>query len=136
RVFWGANEELPDGESQTPPTPHDEDEHEPIFIQPHDLDFVPEPIHPEYIPLEDEHILLAEEEPLLLVVSPTEESPGYVAESDHKEDPKEYEDDETEYGTINYPMNEGDDGDDDDGDSSGDDTDNEDKDEEDEEEDT
>nr|GFA72558.1 hypothetical protein [Tanacetum cinerariifolium] len=126
RVFWGANEELSDGgsprvimygynglpmlpvappspdyipgpeEPQTPPTPQDEDEHEHMFIQPHDPDFVPEPIHPEYIPLEDEHILLAEELPLPPVVSPTAESPGYVAESDPEEDPEEYEDDETE----------------------------------------
>nr|GFA29004.1 hypothetical protein [Tanacetum cinerariifolium] len=91
RVFWGANEELSDGgpsrvivygydglpklpvappspdyrpeEPQTPPTPQDEDVHEPMFIQPHDLDFVPEPIYPEYIQLEDEHILPAKEQP-------------------------------------------------------------------------
>nr|GEV49337.1 hypothetical protein [Tanacetum cinerariifolium] len=47
-----------------------------MFIQPHDPDFVPETIYPEYIPLEDEHILLAEEQPLPPVVSPTAESPG------------------------------------------------------------
>nr|GEX34895.1 hypothetical protein [Tanacetum cinerariifolium] len=35
-----------------------------------------EPIYPEYIPLEDEHILLAEEQPLPPVVSPTAESLG------------------------------------------------------------
>nr|GFA21217.1 hypothetical protein [Tanacetum cinerariifolium] len=63
RVFWGADEELSDGdyipdpeEPQTPPALQDEDEHEPMFIQPHDPDFVPKPIYPEYIPLEDEHI--------------------------------------------------------------------------------
>nr|GFA29716.1 hypothetical protein [Tanacetum cinerariifolium] len=56
---------------------------------------MPELIYPEYIPLEDEHILLAEEQPLPPVVSPTAESPGYVVESDPEEDPKEYEDDET-----------------------------------------
>nr|GFA71006.1 hypothetical protein [Tanacetum cinerariifolium] len=60
-----------------------------MFIQPHDPDFVPEPRYPEYIPLEDEHILLAEEQPLPLVVSPTAESLGYVAESDPEEDPEE-----------------------------------------------
>ncbi|GKE36651.1 hypothetical protein Tco_1460056, partial [Tanacetum coccineum] len=59
--------------------------------------------------------------------------PGYVAESDPKEDLEEYEDDETEDGPVDYPMDEGDDGDDDDGDSSGDDADDEDKDEEEEE---
>nr|GEW58678.1 putative reverse transcriptase domain-containing protein [Tanacetum cinerariifolium] len=157
RVFWGANEELSDGGSlrvivygydglpmlpvalpspdyipgpKEPPTLQDEDEHKPMFIQPHDLDFVPKPIYPEYIPLEDKHILLAKEQPLLPVVSHTAESPGYVAESDLEEDLEEYEDDEIEDGPVDYPMDEGDDGDDDDGDSSGDDA--NDKDEEDE----
>nr|GEW06138.1 retrotransposon protein, putative, Ty3-gypsy subclass [Tanacetum cinerariifolium] len=164
RVFWGADEELSDGgppwvimygydglpmlpvappspdyipgpeEPQTPPAPQDEDEHEPMFIQPHDLDFVPEPIHPEYIPLEYEHILLAEEQSLPPVVSPTAESAGYVAESDPEEDPEEYEDDETEDGPVDYPMDGGDNGDDDDDDSSGYNVDDEDEYEEDEEE--
>nr|GFA62689.1 hypothetical protein [Tanacetum cinerariifolium] len=62
-------------EPHTPPAPQDEDEHELMFIQPHDPDFVPELIYPEYIPLEDEHILPAEEQPLPHVVSPTAESP-------------------------------------------------------------
>nr|GFA21337.1 hypothetical protein [Tanacetum cinerariifolium] len=121
-------------EPQTPPAPQDEDEHEPMFIQPHDLDFVLEPIYPEYIPLEDEHILSAEEQPLPPVVSPTAESPGYVAKSDLEEDPEEYVDDETEDGPVDYLMDGGDDGDDDDDDSSRDDADDEDEDEEDEEE--
>nr|GEW44545.1 putative ribonuclease H-like domain-containing protein [Tanacetum cinerariifolium] len=64
--------------------------------EPHDPDFVPEPIYPEYIPLEEEHVLSAEEQPLPPVVSPTTESPEYVAESDPEEDLEEYEDDETE----------------------------------------
>ncbi|GKB40224.1 hypothetical protein Tco_0885166 [Tanacetum coccineum] len=102
RVFWGADEELctylPPEEPQTPPVPQDEDEREPMFIQPHDPDYVPEPMYPEYIPLEDEHVFLAEEQPLPPVVSPTAESPGYVVESDPEEDPEEYEDDETEDG--------------------------------------
>nr|GEU74472.1 hypothetical protein [Tanacetum cinerariifolium] len=54
-------------------------------------------------------------------------------ESDLKEDPEKYEDDESEDGPIDYPIDGGDDVDDDDGDSSGDDDDNEDEDEEDEE---
>ncbi|GKE00076.1 putative reverse transcriptase domain-containing protein [Tanacetum coccineum] len=91
RVFWEADEELSDGgsprvivygynglpmqpvapsspgyipgpeEPQTPPVPQDEDEREPMFIQPHDPDYVPEPIYPEYIPLEDEHVFLVED---------------------------------------------------------------------------
>ncbi|GKF95819.1 hypothetical protein Tco_0288554, partial [Tanacetum coccineum] len=70
-------------EPQTPPVPQDEDEREPMFIQAHDPDYVPEPVFP------------AEEQPLPLVDLPTAESPGYVAESDLEEDPEEYEDEET-----------------------------------------
>nr|GEZ47866.1 hypothetical protein [Tanacetum cinerariifolium] len=102
--------------------------------EPHDPDFVQEPIYPEYIPLKDEHVLLAEEQPLPLVVLPIAESPEYVAESDPEEDPEDYEDDETEDGLVDYPMDGGDDGDDDDGDSSGDNANDEDDDKEDEEE--
>nr|GEV99866.1 putative reverse transcriptase domain-containing protein [Tanacetum cinerariifolium] len=109
---------------------HHRTKHELMFIQPHDPDFVPEPIYPEYIPLEDEHILPTEEQPLPPVVSPTAESPGYVTESDPEEDPKEYEDDETEDGLVDYPMAGGDDDDD----SSGYDADDEDEGKEDEEE--
>ncbi|GKA60589.1 hypothetical protein Tco_0759996 [Tanacetum coccineum] len=164
RVFWGADKEISNGgpprvivygydglpmqpvsppspdyipgpeEPQTPLVPQDEDEHEPMFIQPHDPDYVSEPIYPEYIPLEDEHVFLVEKQPLPHVDSPTAESPGYVTESDPEEDPEEYEDDKTEDGLVDYPIDGGDDGDDDDGDSSGDDTDDEDEDEEDEEE--
>nr|GEY77428.1 reverse transcriptase domain-containing protein [Tanacetum cinerariifolium] len=75
-------------------------------------------MYPEYIPLEDEHVLPAEEQPLPPVASPTAESPGYVAESDPEEDPKEYENDESEDIPVDYPMDEGHDGDDDDGNSS------------------
>ncbi|GKE79330.1 hypothetical protein Tco_1545450, partial [Tanacetum coccineum] len=75
------------------------------------------------------HEFLAEEQPLPPVVSPTAESPGYVVELDPEEDPEEYEDDETEDGSVDYPMDEGEDGDDDDGDSFGDDADEEDEDE-------
>ncbi|GKE58577.1 hypothetical protein Tco_1497762, partial [Tanacetum coccineum] len=121
-------------EPQTPPVPQDEDEHETMSIQPHDPDYVPEPIYPQYIPLEDEHVFPVEEQPLPPIDSPTAKSPGYVAESDPKEDPEEYEDDETKDGPVDYPIDGGDDGDDDDGDSSGDDADDEDEDEEEEEE--
>ncbi|GKG57811.1 hypothetical protein Tco_0587409, partial [Tanacetum coccineum] len=75
--------------------PQDGDEHEPMFIQTHDPDYVPEPIYPEYIPLEDEHVFLIEEQPLPPVDLPTAESPGCVAESNPEKDPEEYEDDET-----------------------------------------
>ncbi|GKG28060.1 hypothetical protein Tco_0406387, partial [Tanacetum coccineum] len=79
RVFWGADEEISDGGSprvivygydglsmqpvappspdyipgledpQTPPVPQDEDEREPMFVQAHDPEYVPEPIYHEYI---------------------------------------------------------------------------------------
>ncbi|GKB47931.1 hypothetical protein Tco_0898684 [Tanacetum coccineum] len=115
------------GRPVAPPSPDHihgpEDEREPMFIQPQDPDYVPEPIYPEYIPLEDEHVFLVEEQPLPPVDSPTAESPGYVAESDPGEDLEEYEDDETEDGPVDYPM---DGGDDDDGYSSRDDADDED----------
>ncbi|GKA92918.1 hypothetical protein Tco_0814843 [Tanacetum coccineum] len=159
RVFWGADEEISDGGSprvivygynglpmqpvsppsldyipgledpQIPPVPQDEDEREAMFIQPHDPDYVPDPIYLEYIPLEDEHEFPAEEQPLPPVVSPTAELPGYVTESDSEEDPEEYEDDETEDGPVDYPVDGGEDGDDDDDDSSRDDADDEDEDE-------
>nr|GFB19242.1 hypothetical protein [Tanacetum cinerariifolium] len=138
--FWGicffgmeqpySPEAAPRSPIQTPPVPQGEDEREPMFIQPHDPDYVPEPIHPKYIPLEDEHVLLAEEQPLPHVISPTAESPEYVTESDPEEDPEEYEDDETEDGPVDYLMDRGDDGDDDNDESSGDDTNDEDEDEE------
>ncbi|GJZ95882.1 hypothetical protein Tco_0668216 [Tanacetum coccineum] len=108
---------------QTPPVPQDEDEREPMFIHPHDPDYVPESIYHEYIPLEDEHEFPAEEQSLPHVVLPTAESPGYVVESDPEEDPEEYEDYETKDGPVDYPINGGEDEDDDDDDSSGDDAD-------------
>nr|GEV88609.1 hypothetical protein [Tanacetum cinerariifolium] len=103
--------------------------------EPHDLDFVPEPIYPEYIPLEDEHILSTEGQPLPPIVSPTAESSGYVAKSDPKEDHEEYEEDEVKDGPVDYHMDGGDYGDDDDDDnSSGYDADDEDEDNKDKEE--
>ncbi|GJT11736.1 putative reverse transcriptase domain-containing protein [Tanacetum coccineum] len=131
RVFWGADEEISDGGSPRVIVYG----YDGLPMQPaQDPDYVLEPMYPEYIQLEDEHVFPAEEQPLPPVDSPTAESPGYVAESDPEEDPEEYEDDETEDGPVDYPMDGGDDGDDDDGDSSGDDADDEDEDEEDEEE--
>ncbi|GKG03433.1 hypothetical protein Tco_0311069, partial [Tanacetum coccineum] len=82
--------------------------------------------------MEDEHEFPSEEQSLPPVVSPTAESPGYVTESDPKEDLEEYEDDETKDGPVDYPMDGGDDEDDDDDDSSKDDVNDEAEDEEDE----
>ncbi|GJW05708.1 hypothetical protein Tco_1568131 [Tanacetum coccineum] len=106
RVFWGADEEISDGE----------------------------PVYLSIIPWRYEQWSCDEEQPLPPVDSPTAESPGYVAESDPEEDLEEYEDDETEDGPVDYPMDGGDDGDDDDGDSFRDDADDEDEDDDDDEE--
>ncbi|GKG47189.1 hypothetical protein Tco_0504386, partial [Tanacetum coccineum] len=47
-----------------------------MFIQPYDPDYVSEPIYPEYIPLEDEHVFPVEEQPLPPVDSPTAALPS------------------------------------------------------------
>ncbi|GKB32612.1 hypothetical protein Tco_0872013 [Tanacetum coccineum] len=116
RVFWGADEEISDGGSPRVivlgydglPMQPDEDEREPMFIQPHDPDYVPEPIYPEYIPLEDEHVFPVEEQPLPPVDSPTAESPGYVTELDPEEDQEEDdaddEDEDEEEGEEEHPA--------------------------------
>ncbi|GJT81595.1 hypothetical protein Tco_1055937 [Tanacetum coccineum] len=75
------------------------------------LDFVPEPMYPEYIPQEDE-ILSAEEQPLPAAASPTADSPGYVPESDPKEEPEE-DDEDPEEDPADYPADRDDDDDDD-----------------------
>ncbi|GJT02388.1 hypothetical protein Tco_0823557 [Tanacetum coccineum] len=71
-------------------------------------EFVPEPVYPEFMPPEDE-VFPAEEQPLLAAVSPTTDSPRYIADSDLKEDEEDPEEDPT-----NYPIDRGDDDDDDD----------------------
>ncbi|GKC15740.1 putative reverse transcriptase domain-containing protein [Tanacetum coccineum] len=58
--------------------PQDEDEREAMFIQPHDPDYVLEPIYPEYIPLEDEHVFSVEEQPLPPIYSTILLIPGEV----------------------------------------------------------
>ncbi|GJZ51292.1 hypothetical protein Tco_0605807, partial [Tanacetum coccineum] len=116
RVFWGADEEISDGGIPRvivlgyyglPIQP----------VAPPSLDYIPGPEDPQTPP------------PLPPVDSSTAESPGYVTESDPKEDLEEYEDDEKEDGPVDYPMDGGDDRDDDDGDSSRDDANDEDEDE-------
>ncbi|GKD64343.1 hypothetical protein Tco_1306451, partial [Tanacetum coccineum] len=94
------------------------------------LDFVPEPMYPEYMPLEDK-ILPAEEQPLPAAASPTANSPGYVLESDPEEEPEE-DDEDPEEDPADYPADKDDDEEEEE--PSGDDADNEDKDEEEEEE--
>ncbi|GJX93728.1 hypothetical protein Tco_0348314 [Tanacetum coccineum] len=62
---------------------------------PHPLDFIPEPMYPEYMPLEDE-ILPAKEQPLPATASPIADSPGYVPESDLEEEPEADDDEDLE----------------------------------------
>ncbi|GKF75497.1 hypothetical protein Tco_0224941, partial [Tanacetum coccineum] len=83
-------------EPQTPPVPQDEDEREPMFIQPQDPDYVPEPIYPEHIPLDDEHMFPVEEQPLPPVDSPTAESPGDDGDDDDGDSSGDNADDEDE----------------------------------------
>ncbi|GKB53428.1 hypothetical protein Tco_0904181, partial [Tanacetum coccineum] len=59
------------------------------------LDYVPEPIYPEYMPQEDE-VFPAEEQPLPAAASPTAQSPDYVSESDPEADPEEDDDEDPE----------------------------------------
>ncbi|GKF09434.1 hypothetical protein Tco_0043658 [Tanacetum coccineum] len=95
------------------------------------LDFVPEPIYPEYIPQEDE-ILPAEEQPLPAAALPTADLPGYVSESDLEEEPEE-DDEDPEEDPADYPADRDDD-DDEEEEPFGDDTNDEDEDEDEDEE--
>ncbi|GKE70898.1 hypothetical protein Tco_1528970, partial [Tanacetum coccineum] len=75
------------------------------------LDFVPEPVYLEFMPLEDD-VLPAEEQPLPAAVSPIADLPGYVPESDPEEDPEEDDDEDPKEDPADYPADRGDDGDD------------------------
>ncbi|GJW12576.1 hypothetical protein Tco_1578403 [Tanacetum coccineum] len=71
-------------------------------------EFVPEPIYPEFMPPEDE-LFPAEEQPLHAAISPTADSPRYIADSDPEEDEEVPKED-----LIDYPADRGDNDDDDD----------------------
>ncbi|GJU11177.1 hypothetical protein Tco_1133573 [Tanacetum coccineum] len=149
RVFWGADEEIPDGGSQRvivyrydrlpmqpvdPPSP----DYVPGPEHPSSPDYVPGPEHPPspieipYVPepeyLEPEYLEYLvpsedeapmEDQPLPADASPATLSPGYVPDSDLEEDPEE---DSKEH--ADYPAD-GEDGDDEPSDDdSDDDTDN------------
>ncbi|GKF28737.1 hypothetical protein Tco_0095079 [Tanacetum coccineum] len=103
----------PEEPEQAPPSP--------IY-----LPYVPEPVYPEYMPLEDD-VLPAEEQPLPAAALPTTELPRYILESNLEEDDEE----DPEEDPADYPTNRGDDGDDEE--SSDDDDDDVDEDEEEEE---
>ncbi|GJZ18809.1 hypothetical protein Tco_0555399, partial [Tanacetum coccineum] len=76
---------------QAPPSPDYVPcpEHPPLPVY---VPYVPELIYPEFMPPKDD-VLPAEKQPLLVAVSPTADSPGYITESDHEEDPKEDDED-------------------------------------------
>ncbi|GJT16574.1 hypothetical protein Tco_0875280 [Tanacetum coccineum] len=76
-------------------------------------DFVPEPVYPEFMPLEDE-VLPAKEQPLPVAALPTADAPGYVPGLDPKEDLEEDDDEDPKEDPANYPVDRGDDGDDED----------------------
>ncbi|GJX00227.1 hypothetical protein Tco_0184140 [Tanacetum coccineum] len=71
-------------------------------------EFVPEPVYPEFMPQEDE-VFPTEEQPLHAAVSPTVDSPGYIADSDPEEDKEDPEED-----PADYPADGGNDDNDDD----------------------
>ncbi|GKC90053.1 hypothetical protein Tco_1150702, partial [Tanacetum coccineum] len=77
-------------------------EHPPSPVE---VPYVPEPEYPEYLAPSDAEAPL-EDQPLPINASPTALSPGYVADSDPKEDPEEDH--------ADYPANGGDDDDTDD----------------------
>ncbi|GKA85317.1 hypothetical protein Tco_0806971 [Tanacetum coccineum] len=82
-------------------------------------EFGPEPVYLEFTPPEDE-VFPAEEQPLRAAVSPTTDSPGYIADSNPEEDEEDLEEDPTDY------LADGGDDDDDDIESSDDDEDDDD----------
>ncbi|GJX52348.1 hypothetical protein Tco_0280717 [Tanacetum coccineum] len=87
----------PEEPEQAPPSP--------IYIP-----FVPEPVYPEFLPVDDE-IFPAEEQPLPAADSPTHQSPGYIPESDPEEDLEEDDEEDPEEDPADYPADRGDDDD-------------------------
>ncbi|GKA76929.1 hypothetical protein Tco_0783390, partial [Tanacetum coccineum] len=88
--------------------------------------------YPEFMPPDNE-VLPAEEQPLPAATSPTDQSPGYIPESDPEEDPEE-DDEDPEDDPADYPADRDDDDEEEEEEPSGDDADDEDKDEDEEEE--
>ncbi|GJS08530.1 putative reverse transcriptase domain-containing protein [Tanacetum coccineum] len=89
----------PEEPEQAPPSP--------IYVP-----FVPEPVYPEFLPVDDE-VFPAEEQPLPAADSPTHQSPGYIPESDPEEDLEEDDEEDPEEDPADYPADRGDDDDDD-----------------------
>nr|GEZ41299.1 hypothetical protein [Tanacetum cinerariifolium] len=61
-------------------------------------------MYPEYIPLEDEHVLLAEEQPLPPIVSPTTESPEYDDADDEDEEDEDEEEEEEHLAPTDFAI--------------------------------
>ncbi|GKC67299.1 hypothetical protein Tco_1099897, partial [Tanacetum coccineum] len=129
RVFWGADEELSDGGSPRVIV-YGYDGLPMQTVAPPSLDYVPRPEHPpspDYVP-DPEYPHSPVEVPYVPVgplpanASLTALSPGYVADSDSKEDPEE----DPEEDHADYPTDGGDD-DDESSDDDDDDTDDEDE---------
>ncbi|GJZ69729.1 hypothetical protein Tco_0633279, partial [Tanacetum coccineum] len=114
---------------QAPPSLDYVPGHEEPEQAPPSPEFVPEPVYPEFMPPEDE-VFPTEEQLLPAAVSPTADSPGYIADSDPEEDEEDPKEDPEE-DPANYLA---DGGDDDDDESSDDDEDDDDDVEEDEDE--
>ncbi|GJV22034.1 hypothetical protein Tco_1371054 [Tanacetum coccineum] len=88
----------PEEPEQAPPSP--------IYVP-----FIPEPVYPEFLPVDDE-VFPAEEQPIPAVDSPTHQSPGYIPESNPEEDPEEDNEGDPEEDPADYPADRGDDRDD------------------------
>ncbi|GKD03146.1 hypothetical protein Tco_1178120, partial [Tanacetum coccineum] len=85
-------------------------------------DFVPEPVYPEFLVPSDAEAPM-EEQPYAADASPTDLSPGYVADSDPEEDLEEDLEEDPEEKHTDYPADGGDDDDDDNDDDDDDDVD-------------
>ncbi|GJX78075.1 hypothetical protein Tco_0324886 [Tanacetum coccineum] len=99
----------------------------PIYVP-----YVSEPVYPEFMPPKDD-VLPAKEQPLHAAVSPSADSPGYITESDPKEDPDENDEDPKE-DLVDYPTDRDDDEEEDEEKSFGDNVDDEEDEEEEEDE--
>nr|GEU73214.1 hypothetical protein [Tanacetum cinerariifolium] len=70
-------------------------------------EYVPEPVYPEYLVLSNDDIPV-EYQPLPADASPTALSPGYIADSDSKEDLEKDTEDDPKEDLVDYPADEGD----------------------------
>ncbi|GJX80708.1 hypothetical protein Tco_0328857 [Tanacetum coccineum] len=88
----------PEEPEQAPPSP--------IYVP-----IVPEPVYPEFLPVDDE-VFPVEEQPMPAADSPTHQSLGYIPESDPEEDLEEDDEEDPEEDPADYPADRGDNKDD------------------------